>query len=88
MILKKYDRETRTSNGNKILETVQSRQPLTYALRRKLVHATCLELMKKTNSDRPSTDQREQLANCIVEQLFSYMSESEKQNLKVVTHLL
>jgi hypothetical protein len=57
-------------------------------LRRKLVKVTCVALMHKTNSTRPSTDQRRQLAECIVDQLYPYMSSSERLNLQVSRHII
>ncbi|OXA53362.1 hypothetical protein Fcan01_10323 [Folsomia candida] len=82
-ILTKSDLETRTSNGKKIIDTAANRNPLNFQLRKKLVATACHTLMSKTNSSRPSTDQRSQLAACIVNQLFGYMSSQERINLQM-----
>ncbi|OXA45446.1 uncharacterized protein LOC110856920 isoform X2 [Folsomia candida] len=81
-LLKQHDINTRTNHGSQIIGIADSRNPLQLSLRKKLVSITCLALMNKTSSTRPSTDQRRQLADCIVEQLFPYMTEDERLNLK------
>ncbi|OXA39835.1 hypothetical protein Fcan01_25333 [Folsomia candida] len=81
-LLKQHDINTRTNHGSQIIGIADSRNPLQLSLRKKLVSITCLALMNKTSSTRPSTDQRRQLADCIVEQFFPYMTEDERLNLK------
>ncbi len=83
-MLKKHDIESRTCEGARIIQAVDDRQPLPPTLRHKLVRISCLALMKKTGSNYPSTDQRHQLSECIVDQLFSYMTSSDRAELKVV----
>lgn len=43
--------------------------------------------MDKTDSEKPSTDQRKNLASIIVDQLFYYMNEKEKNDMKVCQSL-
>ncbi|OXA41345.1 hypothetical protein Fcan01_23709 [Folsomia candida] len=69
-ILKKSDIDSHTTYGHQIIDATDSRQPISYPLRKKLVAVSCTSLMNKTNSVRPSTDQRRQLAECIIDQLF------------------
>ncbi|CAG7697253.1 unnamed protein product, partial [Allacma fusca] len=56
--------------------------PLTPRLRRHLVKSVCADLIKTSHSNHPSTDQREQLANCIVTQLYPTLTGQESTDLK------
>jgi len=80
--------DNRCAMGAQIISSCDQRQPLKTTLRRKLVRISCHALMKKTNSDYPSTDQRQQLSECIVDQLFMYMSPLDKTELKVITYFV
>ncbi|OXA47397.1 hypothetical protein Fcan01_18013 [Folsomia candida] len=82
-ILKKSDIDSHTTYGHQIINATDSRQPISYSLRKKLVSVSCTSLMNKINSARPSTDHRRQLAECVIDQLFHFMPEAESNNLKI-----
>ncbi|CAG7826042.1 unnamed protein product, partial [Allacma fusca] len=81
-LLKSYDNSMRVTYGEQIITASNSMQPVTSKLRRHLVKLTCEDLIRKSHTDHPSTDQRQQLAHCIVSQLYLSLKGKEKQELQ------
>ncbi|CAG7731641.1 unnamed protein product, partial [Allacma fusca] len=81
-LLKSYDNSMRVTYGEQIITASNSLQPVTPKLRRHLVKLTCEDLIRKSHTDHPSTDQRQQLAHCIVSQLYPSLKGKEKQELQ------
>ncbi|CAG7725414.1 unnamed protein product, partial [Allacma fusca] len=81
-VLLQHDKEMRVSYGADVIKTSESLKPLPPKLRRHLVKLMCQHLIKKTHSAMPSTDQRDQLAGCIVTQLYSTFTGKEYKQLK------
>ncbi|CAG7831951.1 unnamed protein product, partial [Allacma fusca] len=77
-----HDKEMRVSYGADVIKTAESLKPLPPKLRRHLVKIMCQHLIRKTHSAMPSTDQRDQLAGCIVIQLYSTFTGKEYKQLK------
>ncbi|CAG7784733.1 unnamed protein product, partial [Allacma fusca] len=81
-VLKGHDNAMRLTYGDQIIRASGSLQPLTPPLRRHLIKVVCTELIIKCHSNQPSTDQREQLAECIVSQLYPTLAGKDRSDLK------
>ncbi|CAG7786332.1 unnamed protein product, partial [Allacma fusca] len=81
-ILKTHDSNMRVTFGEQIIVACKSMKPLPPKLKRHLVKICCEDLIKKCHSNHPSTDQREQLAECIVSQLYPTLTGKENLELK------
>ncbi|CAG7833183.1 unnamed protein product, partial [Allacma fusca] len=70
ILLKSHDSTMRINYGEQIIESCRSMKALLPKIRRHLIKISCKELVRKSHSNHPSTDQREQLAKSIVSQLY------------------
>ncbi|CAG7837108.1 unnamed protein product [Allacma fusca] len=65
-ILIQNDKDIHVNFGLEIINVAESLKPIPPKLRRFLVKTMCQNLVKQCHSAMPSTDQRNQLAECIV----------------------
>ncbi|CAG7721865.1 unnamed protein product, partial [Allacma fusca] len=81
-VLRTVDNSLKVAYGEQIIQLGVSLKPLTSYLRKHLVKCVCEDLTTKCNSNEPSTDQRNQLAECIVSQLYPTLVGKERTDLK------
>ncbi|CAG7818066.1 unnamed protein product [Allacma fusca] len=81
-ILLRHDKDMGVTFGSDIIKTSDSLKPLQPKLRRHLIKILCQELVRKSHSVMPSTDQRDQLAMCIVSQLYPTFTGKQYKDLK------
>ncbi|CAG7733082.1 unnamed protein product, partial [Allacma fusca] len=81
-ILIQNDKDLHVTFGSEIINVAESLKPIPPKLRRFLVKTMCQNLVKQCHSAMPSTDQRNQLAECIVSQLYPTFTGKEWKELK------
>ncbi|CAG7825830.1 unnamed protein product, partial [Allacma fusca] len=79
-LLKSHDSTMRINYGEQIIESCRSMKALPRKIRRHLIKISCELLVRKSHSNHPSMDQREQLAECIVYPSLNGMEKSEMKN--------